>query len=60
MNKGLQPLPPTIFAELLKALEAEEKRISLSRGSHCIEKAQGRVLPFSRNLSTLSAVFSKG
>ena len=49
--------PSTIFAQLLKALEAEEKRISPSRALSCIEKAQTRVLPFSENLGTLLSLF---
>jgi len=40
----------TIFAQRLKALEAEEKRISPSRGFHGIEKAQIAALPFSGDL----------
>jgi hypothetical protein len=40
-----------------KALEAEEKRISPSRGFNCIEKAQTSALPFSRILSTLLPLF---
>jgi hypothetical protein len=53
-------LLPTISPQLLKALEAEEKRISPSRSFNYTEKAQTRALPFSRNLSTLLAVISNG
>jgi len=42
----------TISAQLLKALEAEEKRIFPFRGFHCIEKAQTKALPFPENLGT--------
>jgi len=48
----------TISAQLLKALEAEEKRMSPSRGFHCIEKAQTSALPFSRSLGKFFAIMS--
>jgi len=40
----------TFFAYLLKALEAEVKRIPPSRGSNCIEEAQARAMPSLGNL----------
>jgi len=49
-----------IFAQLPKAFEAEEKRISLSRDSHYIEKAQIRALPFPGDLGTFVVVISRG
>ena len=49
----------TIFAQRLKALETEEKRISPSRGFHCIGKAQTRAPPFPRNLGTFVVVISR-
>ena len=59
LNEGLQPLPLTISAQLLKALEAEEKRISPSRDFHCIEKPQTRALPFSKTLFTFFNCYFK-
>jgi len=50
----------TLFAKLLKALEAKEKRTSPSRGFRCIEKAQTRALPFSGVVCTLLAIISMG
>jgi len=53
-------LPPTISAQLLKALEAAEKRVSLSRGFNCIEKAQTRALPLFEAFGTFLTVISIG
>jgi hypothetical protein len=58
LNEGLQPLPPTIFQQLPKALEAEEKRISPSRGVHCKEKAQTSALPFPESFGEFLSVIS--
>jgi len=52
VNEGLQPLQPGIFQRLLKALEAEEKRISHSRGFHFIIDVQTGAI------STLLALIS--
>ena len=56
MNAGIQPLQPRIVGQLLKALEAEEKLLSLSRDSHDMKKLPTRVLSFFSKLSTLLAV----
>jgi len=50
----------TFFAYLQKALEADVKRISPSRGFNCIEKAKPGFFRFLGYLGMLLAVISDG